>query len=164
VDLTERHEIRRLASMSIRSVLGRTPDVPARPAQLQSGCETPPEEFEMNSKALLISAAAAFCLAGVAQAACAQTADRPPSLTVRTADLDLSSARDVQRLYERLYNAAMVTCGGGPMVYFFAGPPADYLACRNAALDDALSRFDAPRVVDLRARLQARPHMAAVMQ
>jgi UrcA family protein len=118
----------------------------------------------MNSKALLIPAAAALCLAGVAQAANAQTADRPPSMTVRTADLDLSTAKDVQRLYERLYNAAIVTCGGGPLVYFFAGPPADYLACRDSTLDAALGKFDAPRVVDLRARLQARPHMAAVMQ
>jgi hypothetical protein len=37
-------------------------------------------------------------------------------------------------------------------------------ACRDATLDAALSKFDAPRVVDLRARLQARPEKAAVMR
>ena len=114
----------------------------------------------MNSKALLIPAAA-LCL-GVA--APAHAADDRPSMTVRTADLDLSSARDVQRLYERLYEAAIVVCGGGPLVYFVAGPPQQYLDCRDATLDAALSGFDAPRVVDLRARLRARPEKAAVMR
>jgi UrcA family protein len=119
-----------------------------------------PEELEMNSKALLIPAAAALCLA----AAPAHAAYDRPSVTVRTADLDLSSPRDVQRLYERLYEAAMTACGGGLLAYFVAGPPQQYLACRDATLDAALSRFDAPRVVDLRARLQARPEKAAVMR
>ncbi len=83
---------------------------------------------------------------------------------MRTADLDLSSARDVQRLYERLYEAAIVVCGGGPLVSFVAGPPQQFLACRDATLDAALGGFDAPRVVDLRARLHARPGKAAVMR
>ena len=65
----------------------------------------------MNSKALI--PAAALCL-GLADPA--HAADDRPSMTVRTADLDLSSARDVQRLYGRLYEAATVVCGGGPLV------------------------------------------------
>ena len=82
----------------------------------------------MSRTALLIPVAAALCLAG----APAHAAYDRPSLRVVTGDLDLSSARDVQRLYERLYEAAIVACGGGPLVYFVAGPPEQYLACRNA--------------------------------
>jgi UrcA family protein len=114
----------------------------------------------MNRKALLIPVAAALCLAG----APAHAAYDRPSLKVTTGDLDLSSAKDVQRLYERIYEAATVVCGGGPLVYFVAGPPQQYLACRDATLDAVLGKFDAPRVVDLRARLQARPQKAAVMR
>jgi UrcA family protein len=114
----------------------------------------------MNRKALLLSAfAAGFLAAGGARAA------DGPSMRVVTRDLDLSSARDVQRLYDRLYEAATVVCGGGPLVFFVMGPaPEQYLTCRDATLDAALSGFDAPRVVDLRARLAARPHRAATMR
>jgi len=114
----------------------------------------------MNRKALLIPAFAALCLA----AGAARAADDRPSMRVMTRDLDLSSARDVQRLYERLYEAATVVCGGGPLVFFAVGPPQPYLACRDATLDAALSGFDAPRVADLRARLSARPERAATMR
>jgi UrcA family protein len=119
---------------------------------------TEPEELEMNSKALLITAVALCLTAGAARA------DSRPSMRVRTGDLDLSSARDVQRLYERIYQAAITVCGGGPLVFFVAGPPQQYLTCRDATLDGALGQFDAPRVVDLRARLKARPWMAPVMR
>ena len=112
----------------------------------------------MNSKALLIAALAIGLTAGAARA------DDRLSMKVRTGDLDLSSARDVQRLYERLYEASTVVCGGGPLVFFVAGPPQQYLACRDATLDAALGQFDAPRVVDLRTRLKARPWMAPVMR
>ena len=102
----------------------------------------------MTSKALLVPVAVLCLAAGAARA------DDRPSMAVRTSDLDLSSPKDVQRLYDRVYEAATVVCGGGPLVFFVVGPPPEYLACRDATVDATLARLNAPLVVDLRSRLK----------
>ena len=109
----------------------------------------------MNSKALLATVAAACLAAGAA------SADDPPSMTVRARDLDLSSPKDVQRLYDRVYEAATVVCGGGPLVTWITGPPRDYFACRDATLEAALGQFHAPLVLALRAKLKTQGQLAA---
>jgi UrcA family protein len=103
----------------------------------------------MNTKALAI-AAVAFSLAG----GVVHADDRQP-LKVRTSDLDLSSGKDVLRLYYRLYEAAEVVCGGGPLVFFAVVTPPEYLTCRDATLDASLGQFDAPLVQSVRQNLRA---------
>jgi UrcA family protein len=104
----------------------------------------------MNRKSLLTAAIAAALLA-----AGAAHAESPPSKQVKATDLDLSQPKDVQRLYDRVYEAATEVCGGGPLVSFVTGPPAEYLACRDATVDATLKRFHAPLVLALRAKLNA---------
>ncbi len=108
----------------------------------------------MTCKTLLITAAALFLAAGAAHAG-----DKP-STTVKIDDLNLTSPHDAQRLYDRLYEAASLVCGRGPLVTFFMLPNTEFVACRDAALDAALSQFHAPLVVSLRQRAQAPDRVA----
>jgi UrcA family protein len=99
-------------------------------------------------------AAAAIATALLSTAA-AQATERPPSIKVRTGDLDLSQGKDVMRLYYRLYEAAEVVCGGSPMAVFAVVTPPEYNTCRETTLDAALAQFQEPLVVSTRANLKA---------
>ena len=97
------------------------------------------------SRSTLLMAAAVLALSfGGAHA------EDKPQMRVRMSDLDLTSPKDVRRLYDRVYEAATVVCGGGPLVFFFPGPPKEYLACRDATLDATFSRIHTPLVQALR--------------
>jgi UrcA family protein len=72
------------------------------------------------------------------------------SMVVTAKDLNLSSPKDVKRLYDRIATAAQAVCGGGPLVTFGPFPNTDFIACRDSVIDTALSQFQAPLVVALR--------------
>jgi UrcA family protein len=113
-------------------------------ACLRGDANGPPGELEMTCKTLLVTAAALCMVAGGARA------ESRPSMTLKVSDLNLSSPKDVQRLYDRLYDAASLVCGGGPLVTFIPFPNTDFMACRDATLDAALSQFHSPLVGALR--------------
>ena len=101
----------------------------------------------MNRKTLLITALATVMAAGAAHAG-----DRP-SMTLKTGDLDLTSAKDVHRLYDRIVEAASEVCGRPPLAMFIPSTPPEFLACRDATVAATLSRFNAPLVVALREKV-----------
>jgi UrcA family protein len=108
----------------------------------------------MNTKTLAIAAIAAAGLS----AAAAQANDLPPSMPasmkVRIADLNLSRGPDVMRLYYRLYEAAELVCGGGPLAFYAVATPPAYNTCRDTTLDAALAQFQEPLVVSTRTNLK----------
>jgi UrcA family protein len=107
----------------------------------------------MACKTLLITAAALCMAAGAAQA--------KPSMTVKVNDLNLSSPKDAQRLYDRVYEAASLVCGGGPLVTFIPFPSTEFMACREATIDSALSQLHSPLVVAMRQPAKAAPEQLA---
>jgi UrcA family protein len=109
----------------------------------------------MTRKSLLIAAALLSMAAGAAHA------DNRPSMTVRTSDLDLNQPKDVQRLYDRVYEAATIVCGGGPLRTWVMGPPPEYAACRDSVINTALSQFHAPLVLAFRAKLNGQDTLAS---
>jgi UrcA family protein len=114
-----------------------------------------PEETEMNAKTFLIAAAALSLSAGAVHA------ETQPSMTVKVSDLDLNQPKDVQRLYDRVYEAATIVCGGGPLRTFLMGPSREYTSCRDTVVNTALGQFHAPMVMALRAKLNGQDQLAA---
>jgi UrcA family protein len=77
-------------------------------------------------------------------------AEAQRQIVIKTSDLHLSSPRDAHRLYDRVAAAASELCGRGPLTTFIPAPPPEFLACRDAAIDSALSQSHAPLVLALR--------------
>jgi UrcA family protein len=81
--------------------------------------------------------------AGESRAAPAQSAENPPSRTVRFDDLDLGTARGVRTLYLRIRDAARSVCG----VYERAEtlfPSAPFDACVQKAMQSAVAAAEVP--------------------
>jgi UrcA family protein len=80
-------------------------------------------------------------------------ADSPPQAIVNYADLDLSTAKGVDRLYRRLRNAAATVC---PAMSRDPNRNLQAAACRQEVLDAAIARIDAAPLSRLHADRQAR--------
>ena len=109
----------------------------------------------MSHRTVFIAAVAA-CLA-----TSAAHAEERPSIRVNIGDLNLASQRDVNRLYRRVAEAAGEICGRGPLANFIAGPPPEFVACRDRVVEATLSRLGAPLVVALREKIKVRSEQEA---
>jgi UrcA family protein len=88
----------------------------------------------MKSNKLLIVAAAAFALGGVATAG---TGDDTNSVVVRYGDLNLESAAGIKSLHKRIRNAAQSVCS--QLNTRILGLRDDYKQCVDKAVADGIA-------------------------
>jgi UrcA family protein len=100
---------------------------------------------------VLLAGIAAVTFAPGAEAGEPAGADRLiRSVVVDYSDLDLSEARDAQVMYARLTAAARTACGNESTARDLRRA-ADYRACRDRALNDAVVGVDSTRLQALHA-------------
>ncbi len=100
-----------------------------------------------NRRALSF-AVAAVAFATVASSSAALAAEPPTEVRVSTRDLNLQTPAGAQTLMHRIYSAATLVCGGGPLTLEIA----DYQSfrrCRADAVARAVRDADAPMVTAL---------------
>jgi UrcA family protein len=108
----------------------------------------------MNTR-ILLGLTLSFAIGSAAQAA---PIAEPGviSVTVNTADLNLSQSGGAMALLNRLRHAASVACGGRPSSPLDLIAMQDYRACVRTSLDGAVDQVRAPLVASLyRGRTQA---------
>ena len=101
-------------------------------------------------KAALSTSLLAIIIVGGSARAMAGQAPAPaskPAITVKFADLNLSSIEGIRSLYSRISSAANQVCGAEPRWY-----PTEYWSqkeCYRATLDSAVTRLNLPQLTAL---------------
>jgi len=103
--------------------------------------------FSSNSirKLVSVALAGAFCASFAALPAAAQDSDGP-KVTVKSADLDVSSSRDAAALLGRIHSAAEEVCSSYARSDFAASMKAR--ACVDKAVADTVSNVSKPGLTD----------------
>ena len=97
----------------------------------------------LNARSLACIAALTAC---AALSAHVQAGDHEVTvkISVRAEGLDLEQPADARELYRRLYFAARIACGNGNRVGL--QPPANFVACYEKALGDAVRSVNRPQL------------------
>jgi UrcA family protein len=112
--------------------------------------------LERRALRSLLIGFAGFTFALGAQAGEPASPDRTVrNVVVDYSDLDLGEAKDAQVMYARLKSAARTACGSDSAARDVRGA-ADYRACRDRALNDAVLGVDSERLQALHAARQER--------
>jgi UrcA family protein len=101
-----------------------------------------------------------FALTGALIASSAQVLAGPaarhsldPSVTVRFADLNLSSAEGARTLYGRIRSAAKTVCGPRQSIAEF-GRMGAWKRCYRTAIDEAVTQVDRPTLTALHGHMR----------